>query len=57
MKLLILRWIFSIFFYVYENTVKKKLRDNRATDISITQKILVCNMEYCDKNISKIRSV
>ena len=42
------------FFYVYENTVLKKNRGYNSTTVSsITQKILVCDEEYCDKNESR----
>ena len=38
--------------------LKKKMDYNRASVISsIRRKIVVCDIEYCNKNITKIRNV
>ena len=38
-------WIFSIFFYVFENSIfDKNWGYNRATRSSVTREIVVCDM-------------
>ena len=49
---------FFNFFYVYRNTGFEKNRGYiRETFSSITQKILLYDMEYCYKNVFEIRTV
>ena len=49
---------FFNFFYVSENTDFEKNRSYNCATISlIRRKILVGDMEFCERNISKLRNV
>ena len=49
-------------FFNFFSTFKYRFREkywgyNRATGSLITRKILMYNIDFCDKNISKIRNI
>ena len=55
--LIIYLWDFH-FFYVFQNTVFEQNQGYNCAIVSlITRKILVYDIKYCYKNISKIRNV